>query len=346
MEIRFDPTLLTGRGLPPAFVLGSRMMAQVMEVRGQTALLKLGQCLLEAKSELPLAVGDRVLLTVAAKDERGLVLRIQPQPVSQALTEDDFAAILKDYNLPKEAIPVAKALLAETGSLEPGDIRTLFERMEEAGTKEAKDAKGAVTLSRLGIPLSPETLKWARRQEEGLATLERKLQALPLQERKLLQPWLERLKWEPRKGFKPFFEALKALVEEDSGIKEEDKLASLADRPGPLGELAAELLGIFRFSHLANRPRVPFLLEGGEGHLERDGERIHLELEFDQLGKLRVDLYQVEGRLSCLIQVEEAMGGLSPRLNELKARLEAQGYQPAIQVRVRPEGVQHVDLRL
>ncbi|MGE5707467.1 MAG: hypothetical protein ACM3YO_03970 [Bacteroidota bacterium] len=320
------------------------MMAQVMEVRGQTALLKLGQFLLEAKSELPLAVGDRVLLTVAAKDERGLVLRIQPQAVSQALTEDDFAAILKENNLPKEAFPVAKALL-ETGSLDAGEIKTLFEQLKEAGGTP-QDAKGASALFRLGIPLSPETLKWARRLEEGLAPLERKLQGLPPQERKRLEPWLERLKWEPKKGFKPFFEALQALGEEDPGIREEEKLASLADRPGPLGELAAELLGIFRFSQLSNRPRVPFLLEGGEGHLERDGERIRLELEFDQLGKIRVDLVQVEGRLSCLIQVDGAAGGLSPRLNELKARLEAQGYQPAIQVRVRPEGVQHVDLRL
>ncbi|HEY9765531.1 MAG TPA: flagellar hook-length control protein FliK [Chroococcales cyanobacterium] len=383
MDIRFDPVKtgneVQGRGeKAPAFDLGSRLQGKVLEVNGQTARIQFGSTILEAKIQVPLSVGDSLLLTVVAKDASGILLKVVPpqNPVPGTLTDDDLGAILNGWNLPKGGTEAAQALLRRSGMLDQLELKEFI-----AQSKGVEDLDTAAFLFTKGLPISPDTFEWAKRKEDfllqGLAEKTDKLaksinpsEQDSQKEVRALRDLIERFRFDPKGGAAALLENLRspesvllkflhsAKGEETDMRLEENatlQLQVLADKGDALGNLAAELLSVMRFSQLAStvRPEVPFLLEGGEGRIESEGEKVSLDLNFDRLGRLRVEMIQSEGSLSLLVLADEPETAqwLSERIDSLREGLESKGYRPKVFVRrkplVLPEAPQgRIDLRL
>ncbi|HBN07113.1 MAG TPA: hypothetical protein DD435_00190 [Cyanobacteria bacterium UBA8530] len=386
MDIRFDPVKtgneVQGRGeKAPAFDLGSRLQGKVIEVNGQTARIQFGGTILEAKIQVPLSVGDALLLTVVAKDASGILLKVVPpqNPVPGTLTDDDLGAILNGWNLPKGGMEAAQALIRRSGMLGQSELKEFI-----AQSKGVEDLDTAAFLFTKGLPISLDTLEWAKGKEDfplqGLAEKTDKLaksvksanssEQEAQKEVRTLGDLIDRFRFDPRGGAKALLENLRspesvllkflhASKDEETpmGLEENAtlQLQVLADKGGPVGNLAADLLSAMRFSQLVStvRPEVPFLLEDGEGRIESEGEKVTLDLNFDRLGRLRVEMIQIEGRLSLLVLADEPETAqwLSERLDSLREGLESKGYRPKMLVRRKPlvlsEAPQgRVDLRL
>ena len=172
---------------PASLAPGQRVIATVLALEGNRALLGIGSLHLVARLADPglsaeLAGRERIAVLIRSLTPHQAVLQLLPEtPEAPASQPTGLAGRLAELGLPSEAPypQIAAELLAVGLPLTAERVRTLRALLDALGEWAGEDLRVAARLLALNLPVTPETLALARASEVGppLAELLTNLQA-------------------------------------------------------------------------------------------------------------------------------------------------------------------------
>lgn len=152
---------------------GRVLVARVLEVQGDMAVLAWGRHRLTAHVQPPLNTGSAVMLQVQEASDRRLSLRLigSAEPGAPPVPSDSRAQLLLALGLVDDARNRAiVASLARAGrAVTAAEVRGVRQALAQLGAPD-EDAPGIIWLRRLGLPLSPGALELARALQDGEPT--------------------------------------------------------------------------------------------------------------------------------------------------------------------------------
>ncbi|MBM3275464.1 MAG: hypothetical protein FJZ00_09935, partial [Candidatus Sericytochromatia bacterium] len=286
---------------------GDVLVGKVLSTTGRMARVNVDGRTIDVQTAVPLSPGDELQMKVKNAGGQIRLQVIALQGKGSLMDDPHVAELLEKMGLPtdKASLAAAKALLAESGSVEPQQVRDMARLAAQLKTPEEKAA--AAFLIARGLPATPEAVQLAigRHNEAGTAgkKLADKLDALKKaagQGSSDLLSALAGLELADPQGAGDLAEELARFVKQFNP-PEAEILAFLKDRQGDLAERLAqnlsailegkaqetpegavknalkELSGEVRFQQLsdsatASRPapaevRVPLMFPGATGEL-------------------------------------------------------------------------------
>lgn len=170
-----QPALSPRAAEPTGLAPGQRVIATVLALEGNRALLGIGSLHLVARLADPglsaeLAGRERIAVLIRSLTPHQAVLQLLPEAAEvPAATPTGLAGRLAELGLPPEAPypQIAAELLAVGLPLTAERVRALRALLDALGEWTGEDLRVAARLLALNLPVTPETLALARASEVG-----------------------------------------------------------------------------------------------------------------------------------------------------------------------------------